>query len=263
MKYPQLPYNLDRPDKTYTLPGELREISGITWLDDKHIAGVQDEDGYIFVLRLKDGKVVDKVKFEKDGDYEDITKAKKKLYILRSDGTLFKVKDWDSKEQHTKKYKTHLDESNDTEGLCYDPLEHRLLVACKDDPGESKKLKHHRAIYAFDLKEKKLKNKPVLKINLKELQAIAREQNTFLGKFDFMPSGIAIHPLTGDIYVIAASGKLLVIMDREGTIRTAIRLSEFLFPQPEGITFTDSGDLLISNEGRLGNANILLFKPVP
>lgn len=49
----------DRPTAEYRilqkwdLPEELDEISGIDWMDNNTIAAVQDEDGIIFIMTLK------------------------------------------------------------------------------------------------------------------------------------------------------------------------------------------------------------------
>ncbi len=257
------PYNLATPEQVIELPKHLKEISGLTYLGKNQLAGIQDEDGYIFLFDLKKGKEEEKIKFQKDGDYEGIAKAGKKIFILRSDGTLFKVKDVDTKKQETKKYNTHLNVDNDTEGLCYDKKHDRLLIACKDDPGEGKKLKGKRAIYAFDLKKKELKKKPVYKIDLKEVKHWLEERGEGVKNFQFKPSGIAVHPLTGEVYIIATAGKLLVVLNESGDIQHVHKLSSFMFKQPEGIAFTEKGDLLISNEGKWGKGNILRFKYQP
>jgi uncharacterized protein YjiK len=75
----------------------------------------------------------------------------------------------------------------------------------------------------------------------------------------FKPSGLAVHPETGHIFVIATVGKLLVILDARGSIIDMIPLDPDIFLQPEGIAFSPSGDLYISSEGRGGKGYILKF----
>jgi hypothetical protein len=54
---------------------------------------------------------------------------------------------------------------------------------------------------------------------------------------------------------------MLVVADKNFTIKEVRRLDSSIFKQPEGLDFTPSGDMLISNEaGGSGNANILLFR---
>ena len=74
------------------------------------------------------------------------------------------------------------------------------------------------------------------------------------------PSDIAIHPLSGDIYILEGSKPKLLIMDSSGTPRLVQELSGKAFSQPEGITFTPDGKLYISNEGKKGSGNILLME---
>ena len=68
----KLPYDLYNPTHTYKLGEKLKEISGLTYLNDRHIAGIQDEDGFVFILNFIKGKITNRIKFEKDGDYTSI-----------------------------------------------------------------------------------------------------------------------------------------------------------------------------------------------
>jgi len=249
-------HDFSKPDKTYAVEKGLKEISGLAWYKKDHFVTIQDEDGEIYIYDLSKKDVIEKIKFTKNGDYEDIAIVGKKIYVLRSDGTLFKVKDLGDKDQETKKYKTALDEGNDTEGLCYDKKNDRLLILCKDDPG--KKLKGKRAIYSWDLKKKELSKKPVFTIKVEEVKEKLLEQGIKIN--DFRPSGIDVHPINNKIYVIASAGKAMVVLDKKGKVEVVHPLDKTLFEQPEGICFMANGDLLISNEGKKKKGNILLFK---
>jgi len=249
-------YDLSDPDKTYSVEKGLKEISGLAWYKKDHFVTIQDEDGEIYIYDLSKKDVIEKIKFTKDGDYEDIAIVGKKIFVLRSDGTLFKVKDLGDKDQETKKFKTFLDEDNNTEGLCYDKKNDRLLILCKDDPG--KKMKDKRAIYAWDLKKKELSKKPVFVIKENEVKAKLLEQGIKIK--DFKPSGIDVHPINNKIYVIASAGKVMVVLNKKGKIEAVYPLDKKTFEQPEGICIMENGDLLISNEGKKKKGNILLFK---
>ena len=74
-------------------------------------------------------------------------------------------------------------------------------------------------------------------------------------------SAAALNPVTKDLYILASENKLLVVLDRKGNFKDVYRLDPGLFKQPEGLTFTPFGDMLISNEsGKEGSANILIYK---
>jgi uncharacterized protein YjiK len=77
---------------------------------------------------------------------------------------------------------------------------------------------------------------------------------------NFMPSAIAVHPLTNEVYLLANVGKLLMVLGPQGEIRHCVPLSPRVFRQPEGICFTNTGDLVISNEGQDGSGKILVFR---
>jgi len=92
-------YDLNTPTERFTVEKGLKEISGLAWYKKDQFVTIQDEDGEIFLFDLSRKKVIEKVKFTKDGDFEDIAMVGKKVYVIRSDGTLFKVKDLGDKNQ--------------------------------------------------------------------------------------------------------------------------------------------------------------------
>jgi uncharacterized protein YjiK len=76
----------------------------------------------------------------------------------------------------------------------------------------------------------------------------------------FSPSAIAVHPITGEIYVTSSKGKLLLVLDRQGRIVHLEKLKKSLHTQPEGICFDADGTMFIANEGKDGKAKIYKFR---
>jgi uncharacterized protein YjiK len=267
-------YDLKIPDKIYSLKSELREISGIHFFSDSVIAIEEDEDAAIFFLNLKNGEVYKQITFGKSGDFEDLEIIGDTGYMLKSDGKLFKVfpLSGTSEDINVTKYATGLSKENNTEGLCFDARQNKFLIACKGIPGTDGKYENKKAIYTYDLFTKTLSTEPFILIDNNEvmdkagfgktelmMDEIKAGKNTSDGTFTFQPSGIAIHPLTDQIYVISSVGKLLVVLNRDGKISDVIRLPHSQFSHPEGITFDSAGNLYISNEGGTGRGNILKF----
>ena len=269
------PYDLERQDARYKLPDYLEEISGLSFIGKRKIACVQDEKAIIYVLNLEQEKIVNKYDFGKDADYEDIAVMDKTAFVLRNDGDIYRIKNFSKKDRKIKKFETPLKEKNNTEGLAYDPLSSSLLIACKGSPSidKNKPYEGYKAIYRFDLKEEELMEEPLYLIDLEKLDSY-KDQNA-LSKFSlrvakslrliesetsFQPSGLAIHPIYGDIYIISSVGKLLIILDRHGKVQDVKELSPVKFRQPEGICFSPSGDMYISNEGQGGQGYILKFE---
>lgn len=247
------PYQTDRPDEIYKLPGELQEVSGIHYLGDNRMAAVQDEQGIIFVVDLKEEKITADWRFEDDGDFEDLEITPEAAWVIRSDGKLYKVTNWDQKDEDTRHRDTPLSAGNDVEGLGFWPEKNLLLLACKGEAGLDKHLKHRRAIYGFDIATSTFLEKPLLLIDLEKLEERAGDN------LAFAPSGIAVHPLSGNWYIISSVGKLLLVFSPEGELLVGQRLTHKDFKQPEGITFAEDGTLYISNEGRGGKPNIMQF----
>ena len=273
--YLVLPYTLGRPLKKYKLPHCLDEISGLSFLSQNMLACIQDEKGILYVFDLEKGKVIEKLAFGEERDYEDIEVVEKNAYILQSNGTILKVKNIGDGTPKVKKYNTRLSKKNDAEGLAYDDESNALLIACKDSPYLKKKsrtLNGKRAIYRFDLGTGKISKKPVCIIDMEDLKyhndyflytksfiGVIKRLNPLRSNINFCPSGIAIHPKTKNLYIISSVDKMLIVLNREGQIISTNKLNKKIFKQPEGICFNSEGDLFISNEKNGSRANILMF----
>ncbi|MFK5855251.1 MAG: SdiA-regulated domain-containing protein [Bacteroidota bacterium] len=269
------PYQLDKPDKTWKLPKKLIEISGLSFINKNRLACVQDEKGNIYIFDLKTGEVDKKIEFGNDGDYEGIEIIENDAWILKSNGTLFKVKNYiKHKDPHIKKYPTVLSGKNDAEGLTYDLINNSLLIACKGHPFvDERDGKEFKAIYAFDLETKQLGSEPFLLIEMdsikfyKNYNTMARMGIELLAYFDsskgdasFQPSGIAINPITGNIFILASVGNLMTVFSSDGKMLAMIELSTKIHPKPEGICFSPNGTLYIANEGDNSYGTILKFE---
>ncbi|RYZ38916.1 MAG: hypothetical protein EOP49_30630 [Sphingobacteriales bacterium] len=172
----------------WELPDELREVSGIVYLDKNRFACVQDEAGTVYIYNAARRTIERKVAFGPAGDYEGITLAGKAVYIVRSDGTLYEINDIHREQPEVKSYNTSLTETQNIEGLCYDKAGNRLLLAVKDqEPGSQ----NFKGIYEFSIASKTLKAAPVFRISLADRLAVADNgKKTKVVR----PSAIGKHP---------------------------------------------------------------------
>jgi hypothetical protein len=263
-------YNLSSPDKIYILPYTLNEISGITETNASSIACIQDENGILFIYDLIKEQIKKQYYFYSDGDYEGIARVDKTVYILRSDGMLFGITNYESSNFTLASYSTGIP-AKDNEGLCFDQKANRLLIAPKDHIGKESENKDKRFIYAFDLKSKKLTEKPVFIFDLSVIKKFALENKIKVpmddGKkkhknepaIEFRTSAIGIHPLTHRLFVLSGMEQLLFVFDMNGNIEYMEKLDSDLFNQPEGITFLKNGDMLISNEAQNKKPTLVRF----
>lgn len=262
-------FNVNHPDETVSLPGRLKEISGICLYAPHKLACVQDEKGIIFIYDLKKNKLLAGIKFSKDRDYEGIANVADSIFVLCSNGELFKVWNLDADTIHSETIPTILTKQNNCEGLCYDKTNDRLLIACKGRPIRNTAPASAHAVYAFDLKQREVQTQPVFLIypdSVKQLLESEGQSTRIIKEsgeeipFDFAPSELNIDPVTGDIYMISSFGKTLIVLDNAGNLKCAIRLDVKLYRQPEGLTFKSNGDLIISNEGKEGRATLTVLK---
>ena len=262
------PYKLNKPDKSFTLPPALTEISGLGLsADGKYLLAINDEEGKVFKINKSDGAVVNKTKFAKKGDYEGIEQVGEQLFVVQNNGTIFEVEADSIDEDVVEKYNTPLHAENDIEGLGYDPVNNYLLLAAKAKSGVKKHKKHQRAIFAFNLNKMKLKKKPLYLIDRDDVEAYLEKNGKGTkgllsifapseGSSAFAPSAIAVHPQSKDIYILSSVGKLLLVWSPEGKILYIEELKKKIYKQPEGICFDSDGTLYISTEGKGGYGEI-------
>ena len=267
---PAIGYNLNLPDATLTLPDILHEISGIVNINSTTVACIQDEHGIVFIYDILKNEIKGQFNFNTDGDYEGIARVDKTLYILRSDGALFEVSDFESDDFNLDFFETNIP-SKDNEGLCYDKDNNRLLIACKGKAGNGDKNKDKRLIYSFDLGTKTLAKKPAFEFDVDILLEFAlnnkirlqtkkdKDDHTEKPVLKFGTSAICIHPVTKRLFLISADDHLLFIINNEGKIEQIEQLDPEMFIQAEGLTFLETGDMLISNEGRDKSPTMLRF----
>jgi hypothetical protein len=269
-KFVAIDYNLSNPDKTYVLPDVLKEVSGITEIDGSTIACIQDENGILYIYDLSEERIKKQYTFCYNGDYEGIARVDKTIYVLRSDGMLCEIANYESGKSTPESYFTGIP-ARDNEGLCFDQKANRLLIAPKSNDRKDSENKDHRCIYAFNLQSKKLSGKPLYIFDLSVIRDFAMENKIKVpmkkGKeghknipdLEFKPSEIGVHPFSNKLFVLSGMEHILYVFNADGTIEYIEKLDPGLFIQPEGITFLKNGDMLISNEGRNKKATILRF----
>ncbi len=234
-------YKIEKPVFQQYLSHDLKEISGISHFAQNQIISINDEIGRLFIYDYDKQEIIDTLDFDVEGDYEDVVHLENIAYILRSDGRIIA---FDIRTKNTKTFDSSHDKVEEFEGLCYEPKSNSLLLAAKIMEGD-------KTIFEYNLNEEKLTKK--FKIQKEDIS-----KNGKHGK-EFKPSGIAVHPKTNEIYVLASAGKKLLVFDSNGKKLHQYNLDEEQFPQPEGICFTPNGDMIISSEGKNGQASISYF----
>ncbi len=241
----------DKHSRTITLPKKLIEISGLAVTGDNRLLVHNDEVGTVYEVDISAGEIIyefylGKKKIKKD--FEGIAVAKDSLFMVTSSGVIYKFSYSDhEKNIDYKKFKTFLSAKFNVEGLCYDKATNSLLLACKEYAG--KNLTEFKAIYAFDLSRYKLEEEPRFLINLDSLKNKFNINN-------FSPTGIEVHPYSGNVFVLSSHEKAIVELSPNGLLLNAVKLNSKNHRQPEGIAFLSDLSLLISDEGKREKAKV-------
>lgn len=265
-------YDFNNPVFKLALPDTLREISGLSMVDSSTFACIQDENGILFIYDFLKNRIKHQYTFHLDGDYEGIAKVDSTIFVLRSDGTLFEITQYQKSDFELQSYNTGIP-ANNNEGLCYDADNNRLLIACKGKIGKGPEFKDRRVVYGFDLQNKTLTTDPVYDFDIQRVKEFAVKNKLNLPsktrkkkgekvtepQIKFRTSAISIHPITKQLFLLSASDYLLFVFESNGAIDHIEPLNPKIFNKAEGIAFFENGDMLITNEGQDKIPTVLRF----
>ena len=234
------------------LPLELDEISGVAYYpNDSSIFAINDEKGWLY--KIKRGREIQRWKFSQGADFEDLVLLDSTFYVLQSNGNIMRLTfgTQNAVEVQQFYFSQSGENKNEFEILYYDESKKKLILICKDCETDKKKA---LTTFSFDPVAGNYSDSS-FSINVTEIAASVGEQ-----KLRFKPSAASINPKNGLLYIISAINKLLVVTDVNGIFRNAYKIDESTFKQPEGMTFTPAGGMIISNEAAdVGVADILYF----
>ena len=247
-------YAFEAPTEVFKTSKKLREISGLSLLNDSTLLTINDEKGTLFYLNKSTGKIRTKKHFGPKNDYEAVAQIGEISYILQSNGLLFR-----RSQGNTKTFDIGLPKAHEFEGLC--PFKQQLLIGCKSCGDAS--------IYSYNPNQTEQKSQLLFNINKKQRKQFVTENKTTHPDFEllkkgakkkFLLSALAIQPGTENIYMLSAHSQLLLVLSPRFDIIDCIYLPESPFKQPEGITFDAQKNLYIASEGYRKRGRIFYFK---
>lgn len=250
-------YDLNKPYKL-RLGDALTEISGIDFYSkDSSVFAISDENGNLYKIYFNKNFLTEKWKFDNTHDFEDVLLHDSTFYVLQSNGNIETVNfsaRGDTIFNRKSKFSQTDKKKNEFESLYYDNEYNKVIMICKDCEDDKK---NTVSSWAFDPSNDTYAPFQ-FSINVKTIAKKLGEE-----KIKLKPSAAAINPVTKDVWILASTNQLLIITDRKGNTKEVCTLDPVIFNQPEGITFTPWGDLLISNEAgdKYGVASLLIFKP--
>lgn len=248
-------YNLSiNNSEQFELVSELNEISGIAATKDGRLFAHNDEEGFIYQLDPKSGKVMKYFYLGKEkvlNDFEGLAIEGVNFYLIASNGDLYSFFEQpDGKYSSYKKTNIGIDPSYNMEGLCYDPGTFSLLITCKENSGTE--YPNSKVVFSYSLSQKKIDPEPRFIISIDELYNRFRIT-------DFSPSSIERHPNRDTFFILSSKEKAMIEVAKDGKILSGIKLSKKTHKKPESITFDMNNNILIGDEGKKGNATLTKY----
>lgn len=269
-------YLLNKPDNLWHLPPVLLEVSGLTFSgQDEWLLAIQDESGAIYGLEPGTGTLMQTWPLAPPGDYEGIEWARDTLYLLHSSGRIHRIPWQNGPSGEEIVLPSPFPGKSDIEGLGWDPVRQVLLLACKDMPGQNPDdpkgwVSWHPAGGIPDTRVTGIDRITFREAISRTKMSRATRRRLFKwldnkpGSFPLGPSGIAVHPHSGRVFLLSARGKLLLEFERDATLRHIHPLPARWLPQAEGIAFDTKGHLYIASEGKKGQpGRIAVYHPRP
>jgi uncharacterized protein YjiK len=245
------------PDKSvplamWIMPAQLREISGLALTSRGTVLAHDDNSGRVSEIDPKTGILVRSFSLlgnQKD-DFEAIAIAGNDIYLMASDGKLFRFREGaDGQQVQFMVFDPHLGQQCEFEGLAYEADSTRLLMVCKRIL--DKLTPQDVLIYRMPLPLNRARF-TALRVPLQEVVGSNKWKN-------FRPSDITIDPFTKNYVIIASHEKGLLVLTPDGdVVRSEPLPGEH--QQAEGVAITNDSILLISDEANVKPAAITLYK---
>lgn len=243
----------DEPVAMWMMPADLKEISGLALTADGRLLTHDDNIGRIFAIDPRSGIVLNQFTLGPGihGDFEAITVVGSDIYLLNSNGTLYRFREGakDAQVAFTKQ-DLRLGKECEFESLAYEADSAWLLLPCKR--ASKKSLQDKLVIYRFRLQGPDSTRLSMITIPLAEVIG----SNDWKG---FHPSDMTIDPNTGNYVIISSHEKGLVEITPGGLVDRAEPLPG-KHNQPEGVAITKDNLLIVSDEGSKKPAAITLYR---
>ena len=241
------------PVAEWIMPPELREISGLALTSRGTVLTHDDNIGRVYEIDPKTGILLKGFSLAGGvrGDFEAITIAGPDVYLLRSNGKIYKFKEGaDASQVPYTMYDTGLGKDCEFESMAYEADSSRLLLVCKKFL--QKQAPKELLIYRIPLPLGDRSAITAMQVAMKDVIGSNKWKN-------FHPSDINIDPLTKNYVIVASHEKGLIVVTPDGEVVRSEPLPGD-HRQPEGVAVTPDSLLLVSDEANVKPPAITLYR---
>ena len=237
------------------MPPELSEISGLALTADGRLLAHDDELSRVFELDPRRGVIVKTFTLGNGlkGDFEGITVAGSDIYMVLSNGMLYKFREGanGTRVQYTT-HDTRLAKLCEFEGVVYEPDSARLVLPCKQVKGKGKDRDDEVVIYRWRIGSSDSTGITRMVVPLSDVAGENKWKK-------FRPSDITLEPATGNYVIISSLEKGIVVMTPDGDVLSSGPLPG-KHEQAEGVAITSDNVLIISDEATNRPAAVTLYR---
>ncbi len=239
------------PIAEWIMPPQLREISGLALTSRGTVFAHDDNAGRVYEINPRTGILVKGFSLlgnQKD-DFEAIAIAGDDIYLMASDGKLFRFREGaDGQQVSFLVFNPKLKNECEFESLAYEADSARLLMGCK-------------RVLDKQVRELRIYKLP-LPLNRSTITAQRIPLETIIGSNpwkDFRPSDMTIDPSSGNYVIIASHEKGIVVLTPDGDLVRSEPLPGD-HRQPEGVAITRDSILIVSDEASVKPPAITLYR---
>jgi uncharacterized protein YjiK len=241
------------PVAMWIMPPELKEISGLALTSRGTVLTHDDNVGRVYEIDPKTGIMLKGFSLEGGvrGDFEAITIAGSDIYLMASNGRIYKFREGeDGKQVPWSRYDTGLGKECEFESMTFEPDSSRLVLACKKFL--AKNAPHELRIYRVPLPLGNRSAMSAIRVPMHDVVGSNKWKN-------FHPSDINIDPVTGNYVIVASHEKGLIVLTPDGdVVRSEPIPGEHR--QPEGVAITQDSLLLVSDEANVKPPSITVYR---
>ncbi|HVS61163.1 MAG TPA: SdiA-regulated domain-containing protein [Gemmatimonadaceae bacterium] len=241
------------PVAMWLMPPELREISGLALTPRGTVLTHDDQVARIYEIDPKTGILLKGFSLAGGvrGDFEAITIAGSDIYLLRSNGKIFKFKEGaDGGQIPYSVYDTGLGKECEFESMAYEADSSRLVLVCKKFL--QKKAPKELLIYHLPLPLGDRSAMTTLRVPIADVIGSNKWKN-------FHPSDINIDPFTKNYVIVASREKGLIVVTPDGEVVRSEPIPGD-HRQAEGVAITADSILIVSDEANVKPPAITLYR---
>ena len=255
-------FDLEHANSIQQLPMGNAPLTHLSMIDSVNYVCIQSQTGNVVLYNIDSNRVSSPLNFGLLKPFRDVIVVDSSLFLFDDDMSVYRSHaPFDS--MSTVKL---VDGNTDFKsgGICLHAITHRLFII-KDVPlNDTENSK--RAVYTYNLNKTQFIEEPLFTFDVEDLDAFAEKNNVKIGFFkqdefgdtihglSFIPTAIAVHPKTNEIYILSSVDKTIAVFNQFGELVNMAVLTDRAFSNPSGMTFNALGDLFISNNDLINNS---------